>query len=370
MGKRFPETAFFLEVVRKQDKERQAMPSIKEVAAVAKVSQATVSKVLNNRSDTQISLATRQRVREAADRLGYHPSAVARGLAGKRMNAINIVMAYAETSVTSDPYLGPCLDGILAVCKREQQKAVLFLEDDWQSAFDRFPAFCDGTSDGVLLMIPRTDSQVVEVLASRSVPFVLVGDSREDARMNCVDVDNMSGTRKAIEHLLALGHRRIAAFAGNEDFCSNGQRMTAYRKALRDAGLPVDPALIFPGEYHPEYGERNVRILLERFAAKDRPTAIFCFCDAIAVGALSELAKAGVDVPGEISVVGFDDIPRAATLSPPLTTVRQSVRQVGECAVELLLSRIGGDVPPGKRILLNPEMVLRGSTAPPCVVKF
>ncbi|MEI6432569.1 MAG: LacI family DNA-binding transcriptional regulator, partial [bacterium] len=120
------------------------MASIREVAAEAKVSPGTVSKVLNERGNASISRATQARVREAAERIGYHPSSIARGLAGMRMNAIGVVMAYDEESLTSDPYLGPCLDGLLSIYKQERQKVTLFLEQNWDAALPNIPFYGDG----------------------------------------------------------------------------------------------------------------------------------------------------------------------------------------------------------------------------------
>jgi DNA-binding LacI/PurR family transcriptional regulator len=341
------------------------MASIKEVAAEARVSLSTVSKVLNNRTDAHISSATRERVRAAAGRIGYHPSAIARGLAGKRMNTIGVVMAYDQESVTSDPYLGPCLDGILSVYKSRGQKVTLFLEGDWNAALDNLPVYGDGHCDGLLLVIPRTNNPVVERLGARAprLPFVLVGDSRDGDGLICVDMDNIRAAAEATTFLIGQGHRRIAAFGGNYDFCSNDQRLIGYRQALTSAGLPFDPALVFPGEYHVEWGARNVQELLRRFPLSERPTALFCFCDAIAVGALEALKAEGLSVPNEMSVIGIDDIPRAAELG--LTTMRQSVRTVGQRAAAALLDNIVGENDRGLRDLIPADLIVRQSVAPP-----
>ena len=149
------------------------MPSIKDVAAAAQVSLGTVSKVLNDHPGSNISHATRERIRIAAHRIGYHPSALARGLAGKRMNTIGVVMAYSQHSVTSDPYLGPCLDGILAQSKDRQQKIMLFLEGDWSDALNSVPNYGEGHCDGLIVIIPRLNSPFLALLRERHprLPF-------------------------------------------------------------------------------------------------------------------------------------------------------------------------------------------------------
>jgi DNA-binding LacI/PurR family transcriptional regulator len=232
------------------------------------VSLSTVSKVLNGRTDAKFAPATRARVAAAARRVGYHPSAVARGLAGKRMDAVGVIRVYEQLSVTSDPYLGACLDGILKVNKERRQKTVLFTEDSWPDALRQLPSYLDGHCDGLLLMIPRMESQVVDELVARGTCFVLVGDSRDDDRVVTADVDNVAASRRLVEHLIGLGHTRIAAFCGNADFVSNSQRLEGYRQAITDGGLPWRADYLFPGEYHLDFGANSARLLLERFGRR------------------------------------------------------------------------------------------------------
>jgi DNA-binding LacI/PurR family transcriptional regulator len=337
------------------------MPSIKDVAAAAQVSLGTVSKVLNERSDANISHATRERIRIAAHRIGYHPSALARGLAGKRMNTIGVVMAYSEESVTSDPYLGPCIDGILAQSKERQQKVTLFLEGDWADALKSVPIYGEGHCDGLVVIIPRMNSPFIARLRERHprLPFVMVGDSSEEDPLPCVDVNNVEAARLATTYLISHGHRRIAAFCGNEDFSSNYQRLIGYKQALSEANIAFDPDLLFPGEYRSEWGEKNALQLLNKFPASERPSAVFCFCDANAVGAITAFRKSGVGVPEEMSVIGIDDIPAASTLD--LTTIRQPVRDIGAQSVKTLLDLLAGELNSVPRVLLAPELRVRRS---------
>lgn len=346
------------------------MATLREVAAEANVSQSTVSKVLNNVHDAQIPDTTKYRVREAALRVGYHPSAIARGLAGKRMNTLGVVMAYSQESVTSDYYLGPCLDGILEVNKRNRQKTVLFTEGCWEEALEQVPSYCDGHCDGLMLIIPRNSSQIIEALRTRPgrrIPFVLVGDSRRDERLVTVDVNNTVAAHSAVTHLIRRGHRRIAAFCGNADFLSCEQRHEGYRLALKDAGLPYDPDLVFEGEYFAVSGRQNALHLLERAGKMPpplHPTALFAFNDNIALGALEVFTERGVQVPEQMSVIGFDDIAEAASVHPGgLSTVRQNVRAVGSSAAKTLLRLIHGDIAAGHKEWVPTEIVARGTVA-------
>ncbi len=340
--------------------------SIYEVAAEAKVSIATVSRVLNDKASAPVAVATQKRVREAARRLQYHPSGVARGLARGRMNTIGLVLYYEQPSVTSDPYLGPCLDGILAVHKRNHQNTLLFTKSSWAEALEHVPSFCNGHCDGLMLMLPHTHSAIVDALAGRNIPFVLVGDSRSDPGLLCADVDNVGAGRAATDYLIGLGHHRIAAFLGDDIFLSSEQRFTGYCQALAEAGIEGNPAWVQNSSYFPSAASCDAAVgaLLE-LPVSQRPTAIFCFNDNMAIGTLRALQKRGISVPRDMSVIGFDDIPEAGAVSPALTTMRQPIYAIGEHAATLLLARINGEVAPGQHELLPAEMIVRESTAPP-----
>ncbi len=339
--------------------------SIYEVAAEAKMSIATVSRVLSGRP-VQVAVATQKRVREAARRLEYHPSGVARGLARGRMNTIGLVLYYEQPSVTSDPYLGPCLDGILSVHKREHQNTILFNKSSWAEALEHLPSFCNGYCDGLMVILPRTDSAIVDALARLKFPFLLVGDSRNESELLCVDVDNAGAGREAVRYLVGLGHRRIAAFCGDTTFLSSGQRLEGYKQGLEEFGIAYDHALVRQGSYFPSPGscEANVQAMLD-LPLSERPTAIFCFNDNIALETIRSLQKRGILVPQEMSVIGFDDIPAAATNTPAVTTMRQPIHRIGERAAELLLASINDSVEPGQKDLLPAEIIVRESVSAP-----
>jgi len=337
--------------------------SIREVAAAAEVSLSTVSKVLNSSANAQISPATRKRVQDAARRLGYHPNAIARGLVRKQMNTLGMVMAYDQLSVTSDPYLGPVLDGILAVNKRNHQKTVIFAEESWESALENISTYCDGHCDGLMLIIPRLDVPIIEEIRRRDVPFILVGDSREGEGLASVDCDNVAGSREIVHYLIQQGHRRIACLLGNAELPSTAERHQGYWLALTEAGIPYDASLALPGEYWETSGYENALKVLD-WPEEKRPTALFCGNDRIAIGAYQALEERGARVPEAMSVVGFDDILGVQALRPGLTTMRHPIREVGERAAEMLLALIRRESPRGPRERLAPTLVIRDSVAP------
>jgi LacI family transcriptional regulator len=345
--------------------------SIREVAREANVSLSTVSKVLNAKPNAKFTVATRERVVAAAKRVGYHPNAIARGLSRKRMDTIGLIMAYDQASVTTDPYLGACLDGVLHISKQRHQKTVIFTEDSWDETLPSLPAYCDGHCDGLLLIIPRTHSEIVPALEARNdVPFVLVGDSPESDTLTSVDVDNAGAAAEAVAYLVSLGHRKIAALCGNPELRSNWQRLEGYCQGLESAGILYRADYVFEGEYRQQSGFDNAVRLLKRFPdPADRPTALFCFNDSNARGACDALAEAGVSVPETMSVVGFDDSVSAVSKTPHITTMRHDVRRVGAHAAGLLLDMIDDGGKKGSHLLVPAELIVRGTTAPPLSMK-
>lgn len=341
--------------------------SIREVAREANVSLSTVSKVLNDNPDAKFTAATRERVFSAARRVGYHPNAIARGLSRRKMDTIGVVMAYDQYSVTNDPYLGPCLDGILHASKQGRQKMMVFMEENWEDALPRLPEYCDGHCDGLLLIIPRTDSRIVSALEERgSIPFVVIGDSPENSSRSFVDVDNTGGAVTAMRHLLNLGHRDIAVFCGNPELRSNQQRLAGYQQALEMEGIVCREDFCFPGSFNISSGYDNLKEMIARFPdPKTRPTAVFCLNDAIARGVCNALEELSLKAPQDLSVIGFDDSRLAVERKPCLSTMRQDIRAVGEASTEgllkLLKNRAGGSI----QKLIPAELVVRETTGPP-----
>ena len=339
-----------------------ASVSIHDVAIRAGVSRATVSRVLNG-TEALVAPKTRERVLKVAQELGYHPNAVARGLAGKPMNTLGVVLAYILPSVTSDPFLGPVLDGILDKNKRQHQKTVISTENGWQEAMVNLPIYCDGHCDGLILVMPRSDSPIVQTLQNRRLPFVLIGAYRTNPDVTVIDADNVAAAHTAVTYLIQQGHRRIAALCGNREFASSDQRLDGYRRALAEAGIPYDASLVMAGEYWEWSGSENTEALMNR-PSSERPTALFCSNGRIAIGALQALGTLQIAVPDEVSITAIAETPDIATARLPLTAVQMPLRLIGECAVECLLDQIHAGVPAGDKILLPGDLVVRGSVAP------
>jgi LacI family transcriptional regulator len=219
-----------------------------------------------------------------------------------------------------------------------------------------------GMVDGLLIVLPRSLPDYVEQLRAERFPFVLIDFDDEAPGCNVVNASNRSGTRGAIEHLITLGHQRIGFIWGRGDVGAAHQRFAGYREAMAGAGLPIRDTHIVPGDFEEARGYAAACELLQQSSP---PTAIFASSDLAALGVIRAARDLGLDVPRQLSVVGFDDIPEAAWVAPALTTVHQPLRDMGRVAVRRLMSMLHDPDQPSARIVLDTELVIRGSTARP-----
>jgi LacI family transcriptional regulator len=334
--------------------------NIRDVARESGVSTATVSYVIND-GPRAVHPETRARVLAAMERLQYYPSSAARGLNRKRAECIGVVLPRPDPTLIVNPYFGSVLHGIVREATTRQQNITLLTGLFWKGARESLPAFRDPRVDGYVLIAPVTNSDIVEALAQAGVPCVAVNADSTEPRAATLDVDNRAAARLAVEHLLALGHERIAMLNGRENSWSARPRRDGWRDALEAAGIAPDLELLLERGFTEAWGLEAGRSLLAR---PDPPTAVFCGNDLLAWGLYQACGEVGVRVPDDLSVIGFDDLPRSAQLSPPLTTIRQPLVEMGEEAVRLLLEGWDRDAAARKSIL-PVELVVRSSTAAP-----
>ncbi len=317
----------------------------------------TVSHVLNDRSD-KVGAQTRERVMRVIEELHYSPSAIARGLTRRRLDAVGVVF-YTRTpsALVAHSYHGDILGGILEATTQRDQSTTLFTEVGFKNNHQKVHLYCDGRCDGLIFVAPPTATVLYEALRHRSVPYVMIGGPEPTGEWTNIDVNNVREGRRATEYLIKHGHRKIAYFEGNELLSSNLLRRKGYLEALAAHGIPTDPSLIVPGLYSPESGYERTKKIVERGA--DRPTAIFCASDDIAFGVLRACVDLGLDVPRDVSVIGFDDTAGASATQPPLTTIRQPLAKIGAQAVELLLDMVREGVAPGHAEIVPAELIER-----------
>jgi LacI family transcriptional regulator len=336
--------------------------SIREVAAKAGVSLGTVSKAFDD--NAKVSPSTRERIRRAATELGYHPSAVARAMVRKQMDTIGVIFPPTFAAPTRPPFYSTIFDALLEAATARQKDIALCTGRQWVDASTSLAQFRDGRCDGFITFWQPSESDLIPTLLHAGVPVVLLNDRGDDPRLNFVDIDSVVSARTMTEHLLRLGHRRIALLCGDKPVSSVIPREEGYRTALEDAGIAYDPALNPPGTFEPDSIFDRIESLLALHDAQ-RPTALFCATDSIALVALRVLRQKNLRVPEDISVAGHDDLPGAAQEHPALTTMRQPFLDIAERALDLLLAQEQNPSSNGRHVLMPAQLVVRASTAPP-----
>jgi DNA-binding LacI/PurR family transcriptional regulator len=329
----------------------------RDVAKLAGVSRTTVSFVLNEVPGVKITEETRQRVFEAARELDYYPTAAARSLASGKTRRIGLILGEGQERLAADAFLPAFLQGVTASVHRRGYLLMIQLPEDVPSCEAYLRLIREQQVDGLILSGPRSDDALLHQLAEEQFPLILHGRVERSA-FPCVDVDNQAGAYQAVTHLIRLGHRRIG-FISNASFSYSGaqDRFTGYRLALAEHGIPLDESLACQGAFLPETGRAAMEKLL---SLPERPTAVFAASDVVAIGAMSAIQSAGLNIPDDVAVVGFDDIFLAAHTHPPLTTVRVPAYGLGWTAAEILIALIEGDEETSS-VTLETELVVRTS---------
>ena len=336
---------------------------LRHVAERAGTSVATASAILSpTRSSTRFSAATRDRVLHAARELRYHPNALARALTGHPTHTLGVLFGLERASVAvANPFVFTLLQGVVAAAAEAGYNVTLFTEP-WHDAAASAGPVRDGRTDGVIVIAPAAGNDLIASLVAFEIPAVTIATPTEEGLVPSVDVDNVAGARLATEHLLALGHRRIAHLTGDAVLRSAAERRDAFLRTMAAAGVPVPPEYVVEGLYTEQSGLESARALL---ALPVPPTAVFAASDNIALGVVRAAREKGVRIPDQLSVVGFDDLPQGPALDPPLTTVHQPLARIGEEAARLLLRRVRQEPVPPTPTLFAPTLVARASTAPP-----
>lgn len=330
------------------------MISIKDIARVARVSHSTVSRALQN--SPLVNARTAARVRRIARERGYVASAVARSLVTKRTNTIGVVV----TSI-ADPFAGEVVSGIEEYAIARNYSVILSAcHADPERELRAVRSFCERRVDGIIVMASQLGAQYIPWLAEIQTPLVLINSHHPDEFTYSVRIDNIQGAQVATDHLLGLGHRRVAYLGDEFGLQSNSERLDGYRKSLTRAGIPFDSSLVSNGDGTPLGGLRAMNRLLALAAP---PTAVFCYNDRQAIGAMRAIREKGWQVPREVSIVGFDDLFLSSYTDPPLTTIQQPKHEMGSQATQILLELVAGGAPKGR--IDAGRLVIRESTAPP-----
>ncbi|GAA2614563.1 LacI family DNA-binding transcriptional regulator [Paractinoplanes durhamensis] len=324
------------------------------IAEAAGVSVPTVSRVLNG--DGNVAKATRLRIEALLDEHGYRPRTVRASSAGM----VHVIYPRIDTAWQLEH-----IRGMEAVMQEAGVGLVVSaLNHGTAGRNDLLRRAQAGQATGAILAAASGDTPLAPVLDQLNVPVITLDPgAKAPARLPSIGAANWQGARAATEHLLALGHRRVAMITGSKGglLCSRA-RLDGYRAALEDAGVPEDPSLIRHGEFEFEAGITAAKQLIDH---PNPPTAIFACSDLIALGVYEAARQRGVSIPADLSVVGFDDLPAARWASPALTTVRQPLEEMGRLAARTVLTMAGRRSLPSPRMELSTRLIVRSSTAPP-----
>jgi LacI family transcriptional regulator len=331
------------------------MATIREVAESAGVSYATVSHVINN--TRLVSPETRERVVAAMAALNYRPNALARSLRQGKTNTIGLVLPDS-----ANPFFAEISRGIEDEAFKKGYSVFLCnTELDMQRELFYVDVLSKKQVDGIIFVAAGDQADSLDFLVRRNMPVVMIDRNVPNVEIDAVLTDNQLGGFLATSHLLELGHKRIACIAGPSSITPSAERIIGYRKALEEASLSYDEKLILRGDYHAQSGMEITHSIL---SMDPRPTAIFALNDLMAIGALRAAAEAGCSVPGDLAVIGYDDLEIARFTNPPLTTIAQPKKEIGAQAVNLLVDRMSRKSRPPSRLVLAPELIVRGSTQP------
>jgi DNA-binding LacI/PurR family transcriptional regulator len=310
--------------------------SIKDIAKAANVSHSTVSRALGD--SPLVSNGTKERIQRLAREMGYSPDAQARSLVMGRTQTVGVVV----TTIT-DPFIAEIVQAIENTAQEYGYSVILASSNaEPEREIAAVEMLQSQRVDAVLVTSSRVGALYRDHLERLGVPIVLINSHHMQAGPYTfsVEFDNRHGAYLATQHLLGLGHRRIAYVAGATDHSDDEERAAGYRRALREARLTLDPQLVVPGTGGADGGERALPVLL---ALSDPPTAACCYNDMTAIGLILAARRAGVSVPADLAVVGFDDIPLARYVSPTLTTVAQPMLKMGQFAMGMVLDLVSGD---------------------------
>ncbi|MFE3267463.1 LacI family DNA-binding transcriptional regulator [Streptomyces sp. NPDC059215] len=337
--------------------EGRRRPTIKSVAARAGVGRTTVSRVING--SELVSEKARTAVLAAIAELNYVPNSVARGLVTSRTNSVALVIPESESRLGSEPYFSAVIRGVSTALAETRTQLQLILVRDQSERDQLTESVAERRVDGVLLVSVHEHDPLPGLLEDMGLPTVLAGRRSADESLSHVHSDNAGGAAAAVEHLLARGRRTIGTISGPLDMDVARSRLQGWRETLGKAGHDASDRLVASADFTEEGGETAMRSLLRQVPSLD---AVFVASDVMAAGALAELRRQGRRVPDDVAVIGFDDSIIARHSTPPLTSVRQPVEEIGTAIARILLAEIDDPEEPRRHIVLPTELVVRDSS--------
>mgnify|MGYP005836940369 CR=1 FL=1 len=338
--------------------------TMRDIARRAGVSVITVSRALNNRPD--VSKATRARILAIAQECNYAPNVLARALASGDSKTLGLIVADS-----ANPFYAKIIRGVEDTASSQGYGVILCnTNEDPDHELRAHQLLREKRVDGVLTTSIRSGSAPLRRLQEEGIPFVLLNRYLDDLDADCVLNDNRQGAYEATAHLCRLGHRRIAHLTGSDQISSVRERLAGYRQALKEHDIPYDERLVLRCDLRLEGGYQCVKASMAD--PGPRPTAIFTYSDLLAIGTLKALRELRLRVPGDVALVGYDDIEFAAFVDPPLTTAAQFMYEIGQTGAQILLERIRGpeeELRTPRRVVFRPELRIRASSGAPLAAR-
>ena len=332
---------------------KDKVPTIKEIAKIARVSPMTVSRAINN--SPSIKEETRQKILEIADDLGYMPNRIARSLVSKKSDLISLIVADISNQFFAEMARG------IEDKAREKGYNVIFssTDDDSKNLESSVRLMREVGVDGFIIAAVSLEEPIVDELVDQHFPVVLINRKVKKNNVNYVVVDNHKGAYLAVEHLINTGYRNIGIITGKASVSTGTERFEGYRKALQDHGLKLNKDHVSPGAFTKEHGEKAA---LKMLTLKNRPQAIFAASDHIALGVMNAAGRCGLNIPDDLALVGFDDTDFSANDKIKLTTVSQRKYEMGERGVQILIDLIKRQQPDYiNKVVLEPRLIVRES---------
>lgn len=329
--------------------------TLEDIAEKSGYSRSTVSRVING--EPGVSKKARQQITRVIKELNFHPNQAARALATGKINTIGLLIPETVKFIFTDPFFSVLAQGISKACEDNGYALLLWLAEPEIERSSIKKYLSHGIVDGFIAASINFDEPMIDTLLESNLPFVIIGRHAYEYDLNFVDLDNLGGSELATQHLVECGYKRIATITGPQDMFVGEERLSGYFNILHKNGLLIDDNLIVEGDFSQDSGYNGARKLLAH-----KPDAIFAASDVMAIGAMHAIREAGLRIPEDVAVIGFDDISQAALQTPTLTTIHQPIHQMGYIAVQTLLKAM--DNPDGEvfQTIIRPSLVLRQSS--------
>lgn len=327
---------------------------LEDIAKKAGVSRSTVSRVVNNQQN--VSEKVRQRVLKVIKETGFSPNAAARTLVSQRSNTIGLILPHSVSTFFTDPFYPHLIKGISLACNHYDFTLALFVAGTLEYQEKILPRLSSrGFLDGIIIQSGHhADQSIILELAKTNIPLLVAGRPLHHDQVCYIDIDNVSASEKAVRHLISTNHKHIATIAGILTSTVGYDRLEGYKIALENSSLKFNPSLIIESDFTESGGYNAMKKLIPL-----KPDAVFAASDMMAIGAIRAIREAEMNVPDDIAVIGFDDLPIPAVSELQLTTIHQPVVHFGFKAVETLLELIESDYPVIKKVLMDTELIVR-----------